>query len=336
MARRTGAAHIHDDRPPTRRRRRDPRHAALSRARLRVVFFLAFCTASAVWGGPLALAAAATGLCVGLLSIHVARRRGDELAYSFAVLDWLLVGLVLAVGGGARGTLVAMTPVLPFVQLLPSPRADWPFLLLPALAPIVILGAADPTLGGGRAAGVLELVALTASGAVAAAVVRRPPRRAPVVSVDATTGFYTPRRLSALLERLLDGVMGEHAALGVVYLRLARFQDVRDFAGPERSEALVGAVARRIRRHLDDDDLAFRVAPDTFVLALPGRDLGAARAVAAAIDDDVAASLIDGHRQRLHSGVACFPTVRGLDGLLREARADACREPAELELAVAR
>jgi GGDEF domain-containing protein len=317
------------------RRRRDPRRAALLRARLRVVFFLALCAASALWGGPVALAAAAAGLCAGVLSVAVARRRGDELAYSFVVLDWLLVGLAAAVAGGAHGTLVAAVPALPFLHLLPSPRADWPFLLLPALVLIVVLGAADPTLGGGKAAGVLELAALVASGALAAALLRRPPRRAPVVSVDATTGFYTPRRLPALLQGLLDTVTGDHAALGVVYLRLTRFQDVRDFAGPEGSEALVGAVARRIRRHLQGDDVAFRVAPDAFLLALPGRDLGAARAVAAAIDDDVAASLIDGHRQRLQSGVACFPTVRRLDDLLREARADARHETVELELAVA-
>lgn len=305
------------------------------RGRLRLVFFLALCAASAAWGDPIALAAAAAGLCAGLLSVHVARRRGDELAYSFVVLDWLLVGLVVAMTGGAHGTLVAVVPALPFLHLLPSPRADWPFLLLPALTLVVVVGAADPTLGGSKAAGVLEFTALVASGAVAAALVRRPPRRAPVVSVDASTGFYTPRRLPALLEGLLDTVTGDHAALGVVYLRLTRFQDVRDFAGPQGSEALVGAVARRISRHLEGDDLAFRVAPDAFLLALPGRDLSAARALAAAIDDDVAASLIDGHRQRLQSGVACFPTVRRLDDLLREACADARHEPIELELAVA-
>jgi GGDEF domain-containing protein len=94
-------------------------------------------------------------------------------------------------------------------------------------------------------------------------------------------------------------------------------------------------VARRARRHLRSDDLAFRVAPDAFLLALPGRDLGAARAVAAAIDEDVAASLIGGRRQRLESGVACFPTVRRLDDLLREARTNACHAPCELALAVA-
>ncbi len=317
------------------RRRSDPRHAALLRGRLRVVFFLVLSTGCAVSGATVALVPALLGLGASVVSIQVARRRGDELAYSFAVLDWLLLGCAVAVSGGAHGTLVVAVPALPFLQLLPSPRADWPYLLLPALALLVLLGAADPTLGGDRATGVLELFALVASGAAAAALLHRPPRRAPVVSVDAATGFYTPRRLPVLLDDLLDAVTHEHAAMSVVYLRLARFQDVRDFAGPQGSEALVGAVARRIRRHLTSDDLAFRVAPDAFLLALPAKDLGAARAVAAAIDDDVAASLIDGHRQLLQSGVACFPTVRRLDDLLREARADARHESCELELAVA-
>jgi diguanylate cyclase (GGDEF)-like protein len=230
---------------------------------------------------------------------------------------------------------VVAVATLPLVQLLASPRADWPYLLLPALALVVVLGAADPTLGGDRAFGVLELTALVASGAAATAILRRPPRRVPVVSVDTTTGFYSARRLPELLDGILDTVAREHDALGVVYLRLAQFQDLRDFAGEEGSEQVVATVARLVRRHLRSDDLAFRVAHDALLLALPGRDLGAARAVAAAIDGEVGASLIGGHRQRLESGVACFPTVRRLDDLLREARANARHEPCELALAVA-
>jgi len=317
------------------RRPRDPHRAALVRGRLRVVFFLLLSGGSMLAGGGAALAPAALGLVAGLLSVKVARRRGDDLAYSFAVLDWLLLGCAIAFAGGAHDALVVAVPALSFIQLAASPRADWPYLLLPALGLVVVLAAADPTLGGDRTFGLLELAALVTSGAAAAALVRRPPRRTPVVSVDATTGFYTPRRLPALLDGLLDVVTREHDALGVVYLRLAQFQDVRDFAGADGSEALVATVARRARRHLRSDDLAFRVAPDAFLLALPGRDLGAARAVAAAIDEDVAASLIGGRRQRLESGVACFPTVRRLDDLLREARTNACHAPCELALAVA-
>ncbi len=317
------------------RPRRDPRRAALVRGRLRVLFFVALCVASALSGDLVALAPGALGLGAAVVSIVIARRRGDDLAYSFAVLDWLLLGSAVALGAGVHGAFVAAVAALPFVHLLPSPQADWPYLLLPSLALVVLLGAADPTLGGSRAVGLLELFALVASGAVAAALLRRPPRRAPVVSVDAATGFYTARRLPVLLQGLLAAATREHAAVSLVSLRLSHFEDIRGFAGPEGSEALVGTVARRVRRHLRSDDLAFRVAPDTFLVALPDRDLGAARALAAAIAGDVAASLVDGHRQHLHTGVACFPTVRSLDGLLHEVRADARRVPRELELAVA-
>ncbi|HOT23549.1 MAG TPA: diguanylate cyclase [Thermoleophilia bacterium] len=317
-------------------RRRDPRHPALLRSRLRVFFFVLLCVATAVWGGAVPLAAAGAGLVAAFVSLDVARRRGDDLAYTFVVLDWLLLGVIVAAGGNAGGPFVAAVAAVPFFQLLPSPRADWPFLILPTLAMLVVLGAADPSFGGDRATGVLTVAALTATGAGAAALLRRPPRRAPVVSVDATTGFHTPRRLPELFESLADTALREHSTLGVVSLRLAHFQDVRDFAGHERSEALVAVVARRIRRHLESDDLAFRVAPDVFVLALPGRDLASARAVAAAVDDDVSASLIGGRRQHLQAGAACFPTVRRLDDLLREADADARRVPAELGHAAAR
>jgi len=317
------------------RRPRGPRHAALVRGRLRVVFFVLLSAAAAVAGGGIALVPALLGLGAGVLSLQIAQRRGNDLAYSFAVLDWLLLGCTVALAGGAHDALVAFVPALPFVQLAGSPRADWPYLLLPALAMIVVLAAADPTLGGDRTFGVLELTALVASGAAAAALLRRPRRRAPVVSVDTTTGFYTSRRLPVLLDGLLESVARDHDALGVAYLRLAQYKDVRDFAGAEGSEALVAAVARRARRHLRSDDLAFRVSADAFLLALPGRDLGATRAVAAAISDEVAGSLIGGRRQRLEAGVACFPTVRRLDDLLREARANARHEPCELALAVA-
>jgi diguanylate cyclase (GGDEF)-like protein len=317
------------------RRRRDRHHSALVRGRLRSLFFLLLTGGCLLAGGGVAVVPAALGLVAGLLSVHVARRRGDDLAYSFAAVDWLLLGCAVALAGGAHGALVVAVPALPFIQLAGSARAEWPYLLLPALALVIVLATADPTLGGNRAFGLLELTALVASGAAAAALLRRPPRRTPVVSVDATTGFYTPRRLPALLDGLLDAVTREHDSLGVVYLRLSRFQDVRDFAGPDGSEALVATVARRIRRHLHSDDLAFRIAPDAFLLALPGRDLGAARALASAIDDDVAASLIGGHRQRVESGVACFPTVRRLDDLLREAHTNARHEQCELELAAA-
>lgn len=316
-------------------RRRSPHRAALVRGRLRVVFFLLLTGGCVLAGGGLGVVPAALGLVAGVLSVAVARRRGDELSYSFVVIDWLLLGCVVALSGGAGGALVAATAALPFVHLLASPRADWPYLLLPALALLVLLATADPTLGGDRARGLLELFALIASGAAAAALLRRPPRRAPVVSVDTTTGFHTARRMPELLDSLLGAATRDHDSLSVVFLRLDRFQDVRDFAGHDGSEALVGTVARRLRRHLRSDDLAFRVAADSFLLAMPGRDLTAARAVAATIDQDVAGSLIDGHRQRVEHGVACFPTVRRLDDLLREARANAHREQLVLELAVA-
>jgi diguanylate cyclase (GGDEF)-like protein len=314
---------------------RDPRRAALVRARLRVVFFLLLAGVCTLAGARAALVPAGLGLALGLASVRVARRRGDDLAYSFVVVDWLLLAGAVALGGGAHAAVVVAVPALPFVHLLASPKVDWPYLLLPALAMVVLLAALDPDLGGDRTFGVLELAGLVASGAAAAALLRRPPRRAPVVSVDAATGFHTRRRVPQLLEELLASAAHEHDALGVVYLRLSGFQDVRDFAGADGSEALVGTVARRIHRHLRSDDLAFRVGPDAFLLALPGRDLGATRALATAVADDVAASLIGGRRQRLESGVACFPTVRRLDDLLREARANARHEQCELELAAA-
>jgi GGDEF domain-containing protein len=317
-------------RPP--RRRRDP---ALLRGRFRTLFFAALALTAFALGARLAVAPALVGLLAGVLSIRVARRRGQDLAHTFVAIDWLLLGCAFALAGGAESWLLPAVPVLTFGELASAPRGDWPYLLAPSLLLLIVLAIADPSLGGNRLAGVLKLTVLVAGGVVAAVQVRRPRTRdvrRPAL-VDATTGLYTGERLPALLDLAMRDALAAHRPLGVAHLRLEHFEDCRNFLGSRGSEEVVKGVARRIQRRLDVDDAAFRVAPDAFVLVLPERTTGQARELSEAIARDVCANLIAGRRQTLASGAASFPTIRDRDALLAAARGEA--PPAAAELVVA-
>jgi diguanylate cyclase (GGDEF)-like protein len=283
------------------------------------------------------------GVALGMYSVHVARLRSDELAHTFAVLDWLLLGCALVFSGGAESWLLGAVPVLAMGQLAGAPRKDWPYLLAPTLLLLIVLAIADPSLGGSRAGGVAKVAVLAAGGWVAATRLKRAPaRRRRPARVDDTTGFYTGERLEELLGAGMDAALAEHQPLSVVFLRLEHFQDCHDFLGAERSEQLVRGVARRIERRLAADDRAFRVRADGFVLVLAGRTLAEARGLAAEIAHDVSSDLIAGRRQTLAAGASSFPTIRRLPDLLAAARDDALapeqsREaaPATVKLAAA-
>ncbi|HMK92596.1 MAG TPA: diguanylate cyclase, partial [Thermoleophilia bacterium] len=114
---------------------------------------------------------------------------------------------------------------------------------------------------------------------------------------------------------------GRHQPLALVCLRIDHFQDLHDFRGAEGSEAVVKVVARRLKRALDPDDNAFRLAPETFAVVLPGRDLRAARKWAQATTHEIGGQLIEHQRQTVTAGVSSFPPLREPRDLLAEALA---------------
>lgn len=306
-------------RPP--RRRRLP---ALLRGRFRTFFFAALAIAALALGHGFAAVPAVVGVLVGVWSIQVARARGADLANTFVVLDWLLLGCVLVFSGGAESWLLGAVPVLAMGQLAGAPHREWPYLMAPALLLLVVLAIADPSLGGSPAGGVAKVLVLAVGGWVAATRLKRAPKRVKrPARVDEATGFYTAERLDEVLGARMTDALEEHQPLTVVMLRLEHFQDCRDFLGHERSEELVRGVARRIQRRLGTDDTAFRVRSDTFVLALPGRTLDESRALAGEIGHDVSADLIAGRRQTLAVGASSFPTIRTLPDLLTAAHDEA-------------
>jgi GGDEF domain-containing protein len=306
------------------RRRRQP---ALLRARYRTLFFVFLTALALALGHRAAAAPALAGVLVGILSIRVARTRPAELAHTFVVLDWALLGLALALAGGAESWLLVAVPFLAMGQLAGAPRGEWPFLVGPSLLLLVILAIADPSLGGSLIGGVAKVAVLVAGGCVAATRLRRRPaarrRVAHTPKVDVSTGLSTAACLPAFLESAGAAALAEHRPLSVVYVRLEHYQDSRDFLGAEGSEELVRGVARRAERRVGADGRAFRVCPDGVALVLPGLSLAEARQVAADLAHEVSGSLIAGRRQTLATGASSFPTLRRLEDLLAAARDEA-------------
>ncbi len=309
-------------RPP--RRRRNP---ALLRARYRTLFFLLLTVVVLALGYRAAAVPALGGVLIGVFSARVARVRPSELAHTFVVLDWLLLGLALALSGGADSWLLGTVPLLAMGQLAGAPRAEWPYLVGPALGLIVVLAIADPSLGGSRAGGVAKIAVLVAGGCVAATRLRRRPagvRRQPhAPKVDVSTGLSTAACLPGFLDASTAAALAEHRPLSIVYVRLEHHEDSRNFLGAEGSEELVRGVARRAERLLCADGRTFRVRPDSLVLVLPGLSLTEARQTASDLAREVSGNLIAGRRQTLATGASSFPTVRRVDDLLAAARDEA-------------
>ena len=286
--------------------------------------FLLLAVLACTIGHPAAALPAALGVLVGLLSGVVARRQGQHLALSFAVLDWLLLGCILALAGGVHSWLLGAVPLLTAGQLGVSPRHDWPYLIAPASLLVIVLAIADPGLGGNKVLSVAVFLLLMAGGIAAA--YRIDPshaRHTRTVRIDAVTGFHTAQRLGEIAAPRIQVALAEQQSLSLVYLQLQHFESTRGLLGARGGETLIKSVAQRLRCQLGPDDLAFRMAPDAFALVLPGRSLSEARALASAAAREVSGSLIAGRRLALATGAAAFPSADSIEALLSAARTTA-------------
>ena len=277
--------------------------AELSRGRSRTLFFALLLLAAAALRIVPSGVIAAAGLGLGTWSVAVARGRGRSLSHTFVVCDWLLLSLAAALSGGVHSPLLLAIPVLVVAQLLPSDKAEWPYLVGPSLLCPIVLAIADPRLGGHT---------ILALGAFAGLVLAG-------LAVDPTTGFYTRSRLGLLMPPELAAAEAAHEPLALVCVRLDHFRDLRDFSGEQGSEAVVQTVARRLKRTLGPDDLAFRLGADTLAFPLRANDSRAARKWAQGAVHEVSGQLIDRRRQTLSFGVAAYPPLRDARDLLDEA-----------------
>ena len=317
------------------RSRRDP---ALLRARYRTLFFLLLTALALALGYRAAAAPALAGALIGACSARTARTRPAELAHTFVVLDWALLGIALALSGGAESWLLVTVPFLAMGQLAGAPRDEWLFLVGPSLLLVVVLAIADPTLAGSRFLSVAKVAILVAGGCVAATRLRRRPaaargQRAHAPKVDVSTGLSTLVCLPEFLDAGAAVALDEHRPLSVVYVRLEHYEDSRNFLGADGCEEIVRGVARRAERRVGADGRAFRVRPDSLVMVMPGLSLAEAREAAAQFAHEVSGSLIAGRRQTLATGASSFPTVRRIEDLLAAARDEALPAAATVEVA---
>ncbi len=134
---------------------------------------------------------------------------------------------------------------------------------------------------------------------------------------DALTELPNRRLLLDRLDQSLSRARRYHHYGAMLFLDLDRFKNINDSLGHPTGDALLQAVANRLRRELRKDDTVSRLGGDEFVVLLS--DLGSDQKNAAAIAQKIAENIkvrlaekniIDGHELHITPsiGVAMFPT----------------------------
>lgn len=134
---------------------------------------------------------------------------------------------------------------------------------------------------------------------------------------DPLTGALNRRGLMERFEGALALARRTGAPLAVLVLDLDGFKEVNDRLGHDAGDALLVAVAHRLRGVVRDHDLVARLGGDEFVAVLQAADAAAARVVAERLVVELARPVALGdHRVAVRAsvGVAAFPEA-GEDAL---------------------
>ncbi len=146
-------------------------------------------------------------------------------------------------------------------------------------------------------------------------------------SHDSLTGLANRATFELRLARAVAAATPGSTRLAVLFLDADGFKQINDGLGHDAGDAVLVAMAGRIRQHLRDHDLVARLGGDEFAVLLDTlRDAQDAGRVARAIDAGMAepVSLPDGRtvRASLSIGMAVFPDdATDAAGLLRAADA---------------
>jgi diguanylate cyclase len=144
---------------------------------------------------------------------------------------------------------------------------------------------------------------------------------------DGLTGLPNRAYFEARLEQAIADAQASATAVGVLFIDSDRFKEINDTLGHDAGDAVLVAIAVRLRAPLRKSDLVARLGGDEFVVMLPGMsDVADASRIAQALVDAMRMpiALPDGREvtTTVSVGIAFYPQhARGLSSLLRSADA---------------
>jgi diguanylate cyclase (GGDEF)-like protein/PAS domain S-box-containing protein len=127
---------------------------------------------------------------------------------------------------------------------------------------------------------------------------------------DALTGLPNRSEYVDRLETAIEGAGRGGSRLSVMFLDLDRFKEINDTLGHGTGDALLVAVARRLRRQIRDSDTVARMGGDEFIFLLEHIDPETAIRVGRKIVEAMQAPfMIQGHELRVTAslGISLFP-----------------------------
>jgi len=131
---------------------------------------------------------------------------------------------------------------------------------------------------------------------------------------DSLTGLPNERLLRDRVDRALAHNRRSGVPFSLLFCDLDGFKPVNDLLGHETGDAVLCAVADRLRSVLREEDTVSRLGGDEFVLLLRGSDAAASEAVATKIRTALAVPVaVDGHRLVVNASIGVAEAPRDGD-----------------------
>jgi diguanylate cyclase (GGDEF)-like protein len=130
---------------------------------------------------------------------------------------------------------------------------------------------------------------------------------------DALTGLYNRRRLDEQLPRLIEQCSADGTTLCVLAMDLDHFKKLNDTLGHAAGDRLLRDVGQIINSAVREEDLAFRMGGDEFLILLPGHDTSAGLRLARrlnALVNQLTANARSTPKPGISIGVTCLTDLR--------------------------